>query len=94
MKVGDKLHFKKFTWVTVSIKEGIFGQLEIKYKVRRKYFKGILSLSYTRCTYSISQIRWDFLKEQLQLNPNYHYTQSFWSNHKRTYERKNKQGAN
>ncbi len=54
-----------------------------EYRVYRRYFRALIPLSNTDCVYSVMDWRWNFLKQQLQENPNYHYNQSLWSNAKR-----------
>lgn len=82
MNIGDKLHFKKFYWELVKKKPTICGGAIYKYKVVRKYYK-FINISYTKQTYEVLPWRWNFLKKELQKNPDYHYTMSLWSNCKR-----------
>ncbi len=87
MKIGDKLKFKKFNWTIVDKFQNQYGNIEYHYRVHRKYLnlmdKYLIPLSNTECIYPIQQWRWNFLKEQLQKNPNYHYNQHLWSNQSR-----------
>ncbi len=83
MNVGDQLKFKKFNWTLTRKIEHISGVVEYKYRVHRKYFKGWIPLSNTKCTYTIFEWRWNFLKRELRKDPNYQYTMSLWSNRKR-----------
>lgn len=83
MRVGDKLKFKKFNWVIIKKIKHHSGVVEFKYRVYRKYLKNLISLSNTDSCYPISQWRWNFLKNKLSKNPNYHYNMSLWSNNSR-----------
>lgn len=84
MKVGEKLKFKKFNWVIVSVEKSPWTGEEIaKYRVQRKYFKSTLPLYYTELSYPIMAWRWNFLKQQLKKDKNYHYNMHLWSNCKR-----------
>lgn len=83
MKVGDTLHFKKFKWVITEKNISPYTQeAYYKYRVYRKYLK-VAHLSNTKSSYIIRPWRWNFLKKQLQRNPEYHYNMSLWSNIKR-----------
>jgi hypothetical protein len=83
MKIGDRLNFKKFYWEITSSKKTIYGMKEYKYKVVRKYFKGLLKLKHSNKTYTIWKERWLFLEKKLKENPDYHYSMSLWSNYSR-----------
>lgn len=83
MTVGDKLKFKKFNWVITRKIKHHSGSVEYKYRVYRKYFRGMVPLSNTRCEYTIFPWRWNFLKKELEKNPNFMYNMTLWSNHPR-----------
>jgi len=83
MKIGDKLRFKKFNWVITEKKIHHSGVVEYRYRVYRKYLKGLIPLTNTKCHYSIQEWRWNFLKKMLKENPDYNYNMSLWSNHPR-----------
>lgn len=84
MRVGEKLKFKKFNWVITSIEISPWtGEKSARYRVQRKYFNRLLPLYYTKQDYPIMSWRWNFLKEQLRKDKNYHYNMSLWSNAKR-----------
>jgi len=83
MKIGDKLKFKKFNWVITEKKIHPSGAIEYRYRVYRKYLKGLIPLTNTKCDYFIQEWRWNFLKKMLKENPDYHYNMSLWSNHPR-----------
>lgn len=87
IKVGDRLKFKKFDWVIVKILKHASGVIEYRYRVYRKYVpvrgKYYVCLSNTEQTYTIFAHRWLFMKEQLEKNPNFHYTMTLWSNRMR-----------
>jgi len=83
IKVGDKLIFKKFNWVITRKIEHISGVTEYFYRVQRKYFKGFVPLYYTKQDYPIFDWRWNFLKKELNKNPEYHYTMHNWANNKK-----------
>lgn len=83
MKIGDTLKFKKFKWTIVDkYKDFPSGVICYKYRVHRKYFK-LVHLTNTKCNYHIQSWRWNFLKEQLEKDKNYHYNMSLWSNYPR-----------
>lgn len=80
MKVGDTLYFKKFKWViTEKHLSPYTHEAYYKYRVYRKYFKAV-HLTNTKVSYIIRPWRWNFLKNQLKKNPEYHYNMSLWSN--------------
>ena len=84
IKVGDRLRFKKFDWVITEQRRSKCGVLYYKYRVYRKYFfNHRIPLAYTEQSYDIFPWRWNFLKDQLEKNPGYHYTMSKWSNQPR-----------
>lgn len=56
MKVGDKLKFKKFNWVLTSVEKSSWtGEKFYRYRVQRKYFKGIVPLYYTKQDYTVME---------------------------------------
>ena len=73
MKKGDELVFRKFKWVLTKIKHSPAGVMFGKYMVKRKYY-GIY-LKYTEQTYDVFPHQWNYYKQELEKNPNYHYTQ-------------------
>jgi hypothetical protein len=83
VKVGDKLRFKKFDWVITEVRKSPQGVVYYRYSVRRRYFGRKIALKYTDKTYDVFPWRWQFLKEQLNKNPNYHYNMHLWSGHPR-----------
>jgi len=83
MKVGDTLQFKKFKWTIVRKETSRWtGETYYYYRVYRKY-SWFGHLSNTKSSYFIRPWRWNFLKQQLKNNKNYHYNMSLWSNVKR-----------
>lgn len=78
MKIGDTLKFKKLKWTIVS--SYVYfpsGKIIYRYRVYRKFFGCWLSC--TKQKYEIGEKRWNFLKQQLKLDKNYHYNMHLWS---------------
>ena len=83
IKIGDKLVFRNFHWEVTNLKEYFSGYKTLKYKVKRKYFKGLLNLSNTKCTYEMGRDKWNNYKLELKRDKNFHYTELFWSGARR-----------
>lgn len=83
--------FKKFDWVcTESWVNHLTKEVEGRYRVRRKYFMGLLPLYYTNQDYFIFKYRWDYFKKKLSENKNFHYVNTSYActEHKRDTRKK------
>jgi len=80
----NTLNFRKFSWVKVKEKK-YMSCVEpwYFYRVYRKYFHSIVSLSNTDKSYPIQKSRWEHLEKRLKENPNFHYTMELWSGNPR-----------
>ena len=76
MKVGDSIQFKRLKWTLTEKVVSPCGVVSWKYRVTRRYYGAWLS--YSKCTYTIFPHRWNHLKQELEKDPNVHYTQLGW----------------
>jgi len=76
----EKISFRKYNWVVVTKKRIMpCNEIYYKYRVYRKYFKQLIPLSNTKCSYEVSQERWNYLKRKVKYNPNFIPQMELWS---------------
>lgn len=85
--VGDKIHFRKFTWEITRVKGNRYLGIDYWYRVWRRYLRigeqYFVPLSNTDQDYLVRKDRWEFLKRRVREDPDFLPQMSLWSNYER-----------